>query len=144
MERYNDGQGIHNPYLDGDMQPLALSEGEIDDVVALLATLTSGFFFSSRRRHTRLVSDWSSDVCSSDLIHGGDAGIVDQVVKASIRPANLGKHGFDALFVGHVGSTMLVTLASPVDRGAAATHYPMAEPEVEIGRASCRERGGDA
>src|SRR5438093_13213678 len=29
------------------------------------------FFFSSRRRHTRLVSDWSSDVCSSDL---GDPG----------------------------------------------------------------------
>src|ERR1019366_10090547 len=27
------------------------------------------FFFSSRRRHTRLVSDWSSDVCSSDLGH---------------------------------------------------------------------------
>ena len=26
------------------------------------------FFFSSRRRHTRLVSDWSSDVCSSDLV----------------------------------------------------------------------------
>src|SRR5262249_59692314 len=28
---------------------------------------SSTFFFSSRRRHTRLVSDWSSDVCSSDL-----------------------------------------------------------------------------
>src|SRR5438046_8135237 len=28
------------------------------------------FFFSSRRRHTRLVSDWSSDVCSSDLRTG--------------------------------------------------------------------------
>src|SRR5438093_7418972 len=28
------------------------------------------FFFSSRRRHTRLVSDWSSDVCSSDLPTG--------------------------------------------------------------------------
>src|SRR5437016_11653966 len=27
------------------------------------------FFFSSRRRHTSLVSDWSSDVCSSDLEH---------------------------------------------------------------------------
>src|SRR5690242_19924027 len=26
------------------------------------------FFFSSRRRHTRLTCDWSSDVCSSDLI----------------------------------------------------------------------------
>ena len=30
------------------------------------------FFFSSRRRHTRLVSDWSSDVCSSDLQVWGD------------------------------------------------------------------------
>src|SRR6266850_4019781 len=27
----------------------------------------SYFFFSSRRRHTRLQGDWSSDVCSSDL-----------------------------------------------------------------------------
>src|SRR2546429_9642773 len=26
-----------------------------------------GFFFSSRRRHTRCSRDWSSDVCSSDL-----------------------------------------------------------------------------
>src|SRR5256885_9844870 len=28
------------------------------------------FFFSSRRRHTRLQGDWSSDVCSSDLCAG--------------------------------------------------------------------------
>src|SRR5205814_3310241 len=28
---------------------------------------TFSFFFSSRRRHTRCLSDWSSDVCSSDL-----------------------------------------------------------------------------
>src|SRR5256885_4515668 len=28
------------------------------------------FFFSSRRRHTRLQGDWSSDVCSSDLVLG--------------------------------------------------------------------------
>src|SRR5262245_64428332 len=28
---------------------------------------TALFFFSSRRRHTRCLSDWSSDVCSSDL-----------------------------------------------------------------------------
>src|SRR5690606_39354390 len=27
-----------------------------------------GFFFSSRRRHTRFSRDWSSDVCSSDLL----------------------------------------------------------------------------
>src|SRR5215510_15824091 len=28
-----------------------------------------GFFFSSRRRHTRWPRDWSSDVCSSDLVY---------------------------------------------------------------------------
>src|SRR5260221_10891008 len=28
---------------------------------------SSFFFFSSRRRHTRSLCDWSSDVCSSDL-----------------------------------------------------------------------------
>src|SRR5436189_5754190 len=27
----------------------------------------ASFFFSSRRRHTRYIGDWSSDVCSSDL-----------------------------------------------------------------------------
>src|SRR5438034_3748179 len=30
------------------------------------------FFFSSRRRHTRSLCDWSSDVCSSDLIGLGE------------------------------------------------------------------------
>src|SRR6266702_5581612 len=30
--------------------------------------LSISFFFSSRRRHTRWPRDWSSDVCSSDLL----------------------------------------------------------------------------
>src|SRR5207253_5464653 len=36
------------------------------------------FFFSSRRRHTRWPRDWSSDVCSSDLLdpHGLELGLV--------------------------------------------------------------------
>src|SRR4051794_41409897 len=34
--------------------------------VCFLALLC--FFFSSRRRHTRWTGDWSSDVCSSDLV----------------------------------------------------------------------------
>src|SRR5574337_1000524 len=33
------------------------------------------FFFSSRRRHTRLSGDWSSDVCSSDLTRDQIANI---------------------------------------------------------------------
>jgi cytochrome c peroxidase len=41
MDHYNKGDGISDPYLDEDMQPLALTEPEIDDVIALLATLTS-------------------------------------------------------------------------------------------------------
>src|SRR5690606_39389092 len=36
-----------------------------------LCNLTSDFFFSSRRRHTRFSRDWSSDVCSSDLVLTG-------------------------------------------------------------------------
>src|SRR6266571_3058795 len=35
-------------------------------VVGVIA-IAGMFFFSSRRRHTRLTCDWSSDVCSSDL-----------------------------------------------------------------------------
>jgi cytochrome c peroxidase len=41
MDHYNKGDGITDPWLDNDMQPLALSESEIDDVVAFLASLTS-------------------------------------------------------------------------------------------------------
>src|SRR2546426_7392165 len=32
-------------------------------------TMSLFFFFSSRRRHTRLQGDWSSDVCSSSFEH---------------------------------------------------------------------------
>src|SRR6201993_3384226 len=37
-----------------------------------LCPLPSQQFFSSRSRHTRLQGDWSSDVCSSDLIASPD------------------------------------------------------------------------
>src|SRR5436305_12013543 len=35
--------------------------------LSVISFVGSGFFFSSRRRHTRCGRDWSSDVCSSDL-----------------------------------------------------------------------------
>jgi cytochrome c peroxidase len=41
MDHYNKGDGITDPWLDEDIQPLALTEPEIDDVVAFLASLTS-------------------------------------------------------------------------------------------------------
>src|SRR5258706_14426552 len=55
------------------------------------------FFFSSRRRHTRLVSDWSSDVCSSDLsAHflrcGGLADRTDRPIGRYPFPRGVGEH----------------------------------------------------
>ena len=41
IDHYNKGDGLQNPWLDEDIQPLALTEPEIDDLVAFLASLTS-------------------------------------------------------------------------------------------------------
>jgi cytochrome c peroxidase len=41
MDHYNKGDGVQNPFLDQDIQPLALTEDQINDLVALLASLTS-------------------------------------------------------------------------------------------------------
>src|SRR6266436_3979039 len=65
------------------------------------------FFFSSRRRHTRCSRDWSSDVCSSDLMAQGKAFdravvIVLDSVGAGALPdaARFGDEGADTL--GHI------------------------------------------
>src|SRR4051812_33108048 len=54
------------------------------------------FFFSSRRRHTRLTCDWSSDVCSSDL---GQVVAIEAIgllrkmpAEAVMRMAFVGRH----------------------------------------------------
>src|SRR5256885_12297550 len=49
-------------------------------MILLLCVIMFFFFFSSRRRHTRLQGDWRSDVCSSDLAAGADAGEREEVV----------------------------------------------------------------
>src|SRR5256885_8771987 len=45
----------------------------------------SFFFFSSRRRHTRLQGDWSSDVCSSDLPNDGSTSPLADVSTVEAR-----------------------------------------------------------
>src|SRR5204863_2492790 len=48
--------------------------------IIYMLTVHIFFFFSSRRRHTRSLRDWSSDVCSSDLpnaIRGAADAVVD-------------------------------------------------------------------
>jgi cytochrome c peroxidase len=41
MDRYNKGDGLTDPWLDEDIEPLALTENEIDDLVAFMVSLTS-------------------------------------------------------------------------------------------------------
>src|SRR5256885_1524365 len=67
------------------------------------------FFFSSRRRHTRLQGDWSSDVCSSDLgdeVAGAiralpqinDPGTLGQTVRELYRSQGGKEHGHENRF----------------------------------------------
>src|SRR2546430_12675076 len=85
------------------------------------------FFFSSRRRHTRFDCDWSSDVCSSDLMWG--RGVKDVPVLAYDR-------------VRFFGERVAAVAAEDEDIAQQALELIQVEYEElpEIGRASCRER----
>src|SRR5256885_84774 len=68
-------------------------------VFGILAACVLGrvFFFSSRRRHTRLQGDWSSDVCSSDLLgwtqHTTGAQILRTGAMVQLLLGNIGVAG---------------------------------------------------
>src|SRR5256886_6962522 len=86
------------------------------------------FFFSSRRRHTRFDCDWSSDVCSSDLVRvctelritdrDGVAGALTEWCESGDGPNPM----FEAARTAEAEAGRLLAEAQ------------------EIGRASCRER----
>src|SRR5256886_12452959 len=102
--------------------------------------MTSFFFFSSRRRHTRFDCDWSSDVCSSDLALGGQAGTSPRIENVLGFPAGLSGEEFAAraaLQAQKFG--VRIKLAAR----AVSLSWRNGRHEVgfdEIGRASCRER----
>src|SRR5258706_12169646 len=75
------------------------------------------FLISSRRRHTRLVSDWSSDVCSSDLVE-------------------LDPERYSTPAVETISARYRESLQHPSHADREVTTL-VAE---QIGRASCRER----
>src|SRR6201999_4448947 len=58
------------------------SENMMTSSSDLFASGLPSSFFSSRRRHTRCLSDWSSDVCSSDL---GAVKAVDYMKSALVE-----------------------------------------------------------
>src|SRR5205814_4505146 len=89
------------------------------------------FFFSSRRRHTRCLSDWSSDVCSSDLVRARqpeDAG-----TKESLR---------DDVGVSHVWAPLRAYLSGPCScprLTARKSRHPRRSEERRVGK-ECRSR----
>src|SRR5690625_5465148 len=83
------------------------------------------FFFSSRRRHTRWPRDWSSDVCSSDLLFH----INHEMKQPLTNEINTIIHSYDKV---------LVTAGRFVKEKD--QHTLLRAFAKEIGRASCRER----
>src|SRR2546430_17020083 len=80
------------------------------------------FFFSSRRRHTRFDCDWSSDVCSSDLLLVPPVGPLEN----------------ERLDCGLSGPAPRKCLLNGEEHMRILLYNP---DNGEIGRASCRERG---
>src|SRR5258707_9733565 len=54
------------------------------------------FFFSSRRRHTRYWRDWSSDVCSSDLVQRSASAQDVQVPAGTLLRCTLNEPDFSS------------------------------------------------
>src|SRR5256886_4734083 len=83
------------------------------------------FFFSSRRRHTRFDCDWSSDVCSSDLIPG-----IQIEFPESIKPS-----------AGYIAEMERRRTRPPYSVTMQRDLVIKEDIRIfEIGRASCRER----
>src|SRR5256885_8856401 len=88
-------------------------------------------FFSSRRRHTRLQGDWSSDVCSSDLVDREEGFNGYVTVAVENLPARV---------------TAVAALENPLDQpplpngGKLERYVARQQRTAKIGRASCRER----
>src|SRR2546430_17497025 len=113
-------------------------------------SLSSFFFFSSRRRHTRFDCDWSSDVCSSDLppdqldslvapIALYPDPLLAQTLAASTYPLEIIQ--LQQWLLKNPGLKDKALADAVAKQSWDPSIQAMAGlPDVEIGRASCRER----
>src|SRR3546814_5331737 len=90
------------------------------------------FFFKQKTAYVMRISDWSSDVCSSDLaVRLGWMRLLERLVDCGVDLDARDGHGMTALHLCAALSRE-AALKLLVSRGASP---------AEIGRASCRERG---
>jgi cytochrome c peroxidase len=93
MDHYNRG-GTANPFLDGGIHRLGLSESQIDDVVAFMATLTSPEYEAlGKREYTRqlALSRKHRPERKTALAMGHDGDASDSVQKQGAEdPAKVG------------------------------------------------------
>src|SRR5262245_65083146 len=99
--------------------------------VMLLRLVLICFFFSSRRRHTRCLSDWSSDVCSSDLSPAAWSG-------ASTMTRN-GRRRISSPPVESSRAPRRSAAATPISTWAPARRPPSRSEERRVGK-ECRSR----
>src|SRR5258707_9930030 len=100
------------------------------DAIVIRTTLSVFFFFfSSRRRHTRYWRDWSSDVCSSDLVPLRRPRL-ERAARAGEPPARQGQD-----LHGGIRRRALGRARARGEGGAAFRR------RAQIGRAAGREKG---
>src|SRR5256886_8881314 len=83
-----------------------------------IGSISCWFFFSSRRRHTRFDCDWSSDVCSSDLVQ--EPVQQSDVDESYVRPGNKKHSGAFHVDAGGGGGS----------QGTVAQHYEFGATRV--------------
>src|SRR2546429_1605709 len=106
------------------------------------------FFFSSRRRHTRCSRDWSSDVCSSDLIPGSSESLVPpkRVVGGHLGTGWSGKEQFFSGAARNVSARVCErarTAMAATGNQAAAREKPV-DLRAAAQQAGTRKSGVDA
>src|SRR5690242_5015050 len=96
--------------------------------------IANAFFFSRRRRHTRLTCDWSSDVCSSDLGRARRSCSGRRAVGRRARRPEQERRDLEAV-ERQVGDV----LGRDVGRALDSERGGGVDGARQIGRASCRE-----
>src|SRR3546814_16001180 len=101
------------------------------------------FFFKQKTAYELRISDWSSDVCSSDLIEGS-CFHPNMTCRCSLADVDVGEPLQDYIDRPHerpIERTVRDLANDPINRPSHYTAGRQHEPIDEIGRAPCRERG---